>query len=481
MKKKLLEDESGATMGLVVVMIVVIMVMGAGLLTFVQRDLQSVVEVNNSQKALSAAEAGLQAAELQLYGDKETAHYDVDDPVLPLYFADCDVAGDRDDEAADPDVEPLVGPSWSPEDGGVVRNFSDGEARITIRWLNPSSVDPECQAPEISPPADVDYFRVISEGTSGDARRKVEAIYNTYDLAAPRAYYTPGDIDIQGTADIQNVSLFSGGDVKIAGGASISGDDEYGTWAAPSYPNEFNDTERGVSPDADGKITPGVATPGTITYTGTDFRGTRDYDGSGSYSGPKFYRDLPDPDNQSVDEMTYPFDKGELDADRLCGVAKTQEESESGHYVEYDTTGNKSLDSWPTAFGSNSVVCVDFKNTTSSNTLKWNVSGDTNLDSPYDGCKGPIQEGTLVIRGGNFTTQSNRALFRGVVVVRGPAGVESSELGSSSDTGNTCLDGFVNATGEVKIAGTVRPSSSPDVDTPGFHGVDLWSWRERYE
>jgi hypothetical protein len=465
-------------MGLVVIMIVLIMVMGAGLLTFVQKDLESVVEVNNSQKALSAAEAGLQTGQLQLYGDKERAHYDVDDTPHPLYFADCDVAGSRDAEAADSDVEPLAGPSWSPEDGGVVRTFPDGESRVTIRWLNPSSIDPECQAPETSPPPDVDYFRVVSEGTSGDARRKVEAVYKTYDLAAPRAYYTPGDIEISGTAKIQQVSLFSGGNIEIKGSAEVSGQDiNYEKWASPSYPNDFNSTARAVD-------TAGVAAAKKVSYTGgaTNRLGTRDFDNESSYAGPKFYKNLPDPDNQGAGEITYPFDSNnQLDPDRLCGVAKTQQASESGHYIEYDTRGNKSLDSWPSAFGSNSVVCVTFKDLDTSNTLKWNVSGNTNLASPYDGCRGPIQEGTLVIRGGNFTTQPNKALFRGVVVVRGPAGADGSDLGSSIDTGNTCLDGFVNATGKIKIAGTVRPSSSPSVDSPGFHGVDLWSWRERYE
>jgi hypothetical protein len=95
--------------------------------------------------------------------------------------------------------------------------------------------------------------------------------------------------------------------------------------------------------------------------------------------------------------------------------------------------------------------------------------------------QGTIREGNLVIKSGNFKTQSERALFRGVVVVRGPEGSETN-MGTSSDTGNTCLDGFINATGEVKIAGTVRSSSSNLAnDRPGFFGVETWSWRELYE
>ena len=88
----------------------------------------------------------------------------------------------------------------------------------------------------------------------------------------------------------------------------------------------------------------------------------------------------------------------------------------------------------------------------------------------------------LVIRGGNFATKSNTALFQGVVVVRGAEGSEATDLGTSSDTGNTCLDGFVNATSEIKIAGTVRPSTSLEANNrPGFYGVRTWSWRELYQ
>jgi hypothetical protein len=121
-------------------------------------------------------------------------------------------------------------------------------------------------------------------------------------------------------------------------------------------------------------------------------------------------------------------------------------------------------------------------NTDSSNKLIWDVDGNVNLPAPYTGCRGPIQKGTLVIRGGNFSTKSNTALFQGVAVVRGTEGSTRTDLGNSSDTGNTCLDGFVNATSEIKIAGTVRPSSSLEMNTrPGFYGVRTWSWREHYE
>jgi hypothetical protein len=181
---------------------------------------------------------------------------------------------------------------------------------------------------------------------------------------------------------------------------------------------------------------------------------------------------------QQPDEITYPFNiSAQPDAGRLCDEAKAQ-----GNYEEYTTTGNKSLDSWPADSSYNTVVCKVFKDTSSNNKLTWNVDGNTNLTGDYSGCEGPIQQGTLVIRGGNFSTKSNTALFRGVVVVRGVEGTEGTDLGNSSDTGNTCLDGFINATSEIKIAGTVSPSTSLEAaDRPGFYGVRQWSWRELYQ
>lgn len=79
---------------------------------------------------------------------------------------------------------------------------------------------------------------------------------------------------------------------------------------------------------------------------------------------------------------------------------------------------------------------------------------------------------------GDFTTQPNQALFRGVVIVRGGVATD----GESADNGNTCLEGFVNTTGTITLAGKVRPFSSNTVtNRPGFYGVRLWSWRELYQ
>ena len=57
--RRFVEDESGMTLALAMIMIVLIGVMGAGLLTFVNRDLNTVVEENRGQRAFEMADAGI--------------------------------------------------------------------------------------------------------------------------------------------------------------------------------------------------------------------------------------------------------------------------------------------------------------------------------------------------------------------------------------------------------------------------------------
>ena len=48
--RRLVKDEAGVTMGLAVIMILLLGVMGAGLLTFVSRDLNVVIEENRGRE-----------------------------------------------------------------------------------------------------------------------------------------------------------------------------------------------------------------------------------------------------------------------------------------------------------------------------------------------------------------------------------------------------------------------------------------------
>ena len=91
----------------------------------------------------------------------------------------------------------------------------------------------------------------------------------------------------------------------------------------------------------------------------------------------------------------------------------------------------------------------------------------------------PPKRGTLVVSNSNFEMAQNRALFAGTVVVGGGG----NEDGNSVDIGGgSCIDGYVNATGTITIAGEVRQSgSASEENRPGFFDVRLWSWRELYE
>jgi Tfp pilus assembly protein PilX len=506
MVRRLARDESGMAMGLAIMVMVIVGVMGAGLLVFVRNDLEAVVEVNQGQKAFDIADAGVQTAKQQLLGDKIPAHYDVDDPANANYLnTGCNV------DSADPGESIARVPAaenWSPEAGGQTRTFAGGSVTVTIRWLNPTNPPPggmpvECQAPELEvPPMGTDYFKVVSTGRYGDATRRIETIYETYNSNVPRAYYTPGKINIRGSACISGVSLFSSfdsadgtpaidfdGDGGCAGGGHIEGPDlAYGAWNEPPS-STYNTTARSgptCSKTLSGgtvvtKTCAGVAAVGEVQDSATGRLGTLDYD---TTTSPRFVATPSSPPPaQPASEITFPFDvAAQPDPDQLCDEVRG-----TSNYITENGTGVKQLNSWPTGSSYNTIVCYEFANANSNNELRWSVNppGATNISSgEYSGCKEPRQRGTLVVRGGGFTVAPKTALFEGVVVVRGPVD-QDSEISNTDETGlsgNTCLDGFVNSTGPITITGSVKPSGSVEVNNrPGFYGVRTWGWRELYE
>lgn len=167
MIRRLVNEESGITMALTVMMVVVIGVMGAGLLVFVQRDLESVVEVNQGQRALELADSGVQAAKRQLSTvDARPRNYD--------------------DNALNGDSE------WSEitaVGSGEKRLDFDGDVTndifVKIRHLTPSATESDTaqpnKAPEVLPagatdadgdgyldyPSNRRYFKVTARGEAG--------------------------------------------------------------------------------------------------------------------------------------------------------------------------------------------------------------------------------------------------------------------------------------------------------------------------
>ena len=139
---RLAKDESGVALGLAVIMIVLIGVMGAGLLTFVRYDLMAVVEVNQGQRALEIADAGIQTARMQQLSDVVRQHYDRD------HTNDC-TPGRRLGEDWSPTTTGYANPDCT---GGTVtkpaevsKNFAGGQLTVTIKCfdqLNDSASDP---------------------------------------------------------------------------------------------------------------------------------------------------------------------------------------------------------------------------------------------------------------------------------------------------------------------------------------------------
>ena len=487
MLKRLVRDESGVALGLAIIMVVLIGVMGAGLLVFVNTDLQNVIQVNSGQKAFDTAEAGLKAAHRHLLSDASKGSYDGNSPNNP-----------SDSTADSP---------WSSAQGGKSVTFDGNTANVQIQYLAPTTNSAQITdttapdfgkyAPEILPAGKTDYkngknyFKVVSTGcypapnpatpnVCPGAKRRVEAIYNTYDLNVPQAYYTPGNVTISGSACIQNVSVFSGGNVtfngngkcKNAAGANIGhfkGNDlAYGNWNKPP----LNTTSRPVA-------TSGAGALGTIT--GSTKLGTRDFS---TTTNPKFIQKSSSDASQTSSEITFPFNVAKQpDGGSLCDAAKEQEKTGEQHYYADSSSGNATLSDWPANSTKDTVVCYDFTSG-SNHTLTWAVGGNNPLPSPYNtsdysGCNAPVRKGTLVVRGGNFTIKPNTALFSGVVVVRGTS--LATDVGANL-TGNVCLDGFINSSGPITISGSVTPTvTAATVDRPGFYGVNLWSWRELYQ
>lgn len=188
------KDESGMTLGLTMVMIVLIGVMGAGLLTFVSTDLNTVLEVNRGQRAFEVADAGVGVAKRQLTLDCQASSTCID------HYDDLNggVVGTQDYQ-------------WSAVRGGVTLNDLNGDSdpedyvtvRIDYRYLT-------------------DDFKVVSTGNYGVAKRKIEAIFKGVGGAGTGSgighpvYYTPSSIKILGpTVTLKGISMFSTRDILM--------------------------------------------------------------------------------------------------------------------------------------------------------------------------------------------------------------------------------------------------------------------------
>ena len=486
MIRRLVRDESGMTMGLTVIMIVLIGVMGAGLLTFVQNDLSSVIESNQGQTAFNLADAGTQAAKRHLLVDASAFNYDGNS-------ATGTAPGGESPWSCKPDANNVCTGSGKTIDLGT-----GNSTKVWIQYLKPSlnadHLDDGDRASElVTSGTDYefgrDFFRVISEGTAGNARRKVEAIYQTYDLGTPRAYFAQGNIALRGAANIDNISVFSLLNVTLEGsGDKVSGEDlAYGNWLNPP----FNTRARGTT-------MAGIGAVGTITANRKIEAEDFDMNGSRTTTTPKFIRKTnPEGAQNNSTEITFPFNyQRQPDIEMMSNAAKMQSNG-CGQTNYYEVTGpTANLEEacvgtgpkWPASSDISTVVFVRFTNAASINTnlLTWAVDHPS---YPNDGCDAVEDDlatpakGTLVVQNGNFKTGQNKLPLRGTVVVKGSApnvGTNGTGLFSYEDTGGACMESFAHASGDMDIGGNPGAVTQERGNRPGFFGIRLWSWRECY-
>jgi hypothetical protein len=537
--RRFTDDESGMTMGLALVMILLIGVMGAGLLTFVSRDLESVLEVNQGQRAQEMADAGLAAAK---------RHLSLVDAVPASY--DNISTGDNS-----PWYDDGTGTS------GHTLTFNGNEVLVSIRYLNPSTNEDEAReldnAPEVLPtyfygdtidacedtnPADgIDddnqettdpenpdacnyennrnYFRVTVRGHTGDAIRQVQAIYLAQQFGSvPLSYYASRDIDFNGGATtMEHMSIFAERNIISLRAENLMGiDHAYGDWATipgSTDPNLYNATPR---TDASGNpvILAGAAARGTITYdptggtTGNTRQkaktaipqryGYRDYDTNTDLSPilkPEFVANTwGDRANQPSTMMTYPFAPPNPTEDAQAMAILKEKAQIQGLYFRPAPGSNFDIGSPPypaSSSLSNTVMFVEFADGTDDSPV-YGAKGHATYDARSSDADNLVK-GIIVVVNGDLRISNSADDFQGAMIVRdgindGAAdntAINCTDNGPVMDfcsSGQVDIEGWVNVQSDIKLAGTVDGFLPSEMATglSSLAKVTQWSWRECY-
>ena len=215
--RRFVNDEYGVALPLAMILIILIGVMGAGLLTFTSRDLNTAIEENRGQRAFEMADAGIESARRQLTSDC------IGNNTCMIHY--------NDDAAGGDDLQ------WSIAKGGLTLNNLDGIAttadsvNVTIDYIESQVTTND--------------YKVISTGTYGNSKRKIEAIFKPIaggggggNVVNP-AYYTPSDIRLwstgqpNGGVSVKGMSLFSEGNIIIERLTSAEGAE------STSFKNEY--------------------------------------------------------------------------------------------------------------------------------------------------------------------------------------------------------------------------------------------------
>lgn len=525
---RLIRDESGMTLALAVIMIVVIGVMGAGLLTFVRNDLEAVVEVNQGQRALEMADAGVETARSHL------ATVDA----RPANFDDNGLNGDSE---------------WSEitaVGAGEKRIDFDGDGQndvfVKIRFLTPSATESETaqpdKAPEVLPAGAVDnnadgyldypsnrsYFRVTARGEMGNAVRQVQAIYRSQNFDIPVAFFATRDINFNGNATtVSGISLFAQRCITNLRPGNISGEDRvYGNWATnpvTGAPNAYNDVPRtnpdGTTTDRAGAAALGYsgggALPaGCVVASGIDYDDTsqenaqkagtanpqrwgfRDVDRDSNTvaaGAKKFSEDTWGAAAQPTDTITFPFETGNASADTdLINSLRTRAQtSPEGKYIRipsgstFDIDDGTGADDYPRDSTLDTVMFIEFAEDDGAGNLTYGTKGLARY-RPRSANADNLVKGTIVVVNGDLETSSSADDFQGAFLVRdgvdpGSATTES-QVTKYNNGGSINLQGFLNVEGDISLRGNVD-GLLPGGLVNGINGVyslTLWSWRECY-
>lgn len=539
--RALVRDESGIALGLAVVVVVLVGVMGAGLLVFVQSDLESVVEVNQGQQALEMADAGVEAARYHLANrDSMRTKYD---PIVtagnsPWYDSgstsgqELDIDGDgtrdvqvriryllpssTDLQTRDPNYAPERLPNYGSDTcddtgagGGTAGDGIDDD-------LDPANGNPDACAY----PNNRSYFRVTVQGQRSNAARAVQTIFRTQNVDLPVAYYATRHIEFLGNSTTTtDVSFFARGNVSNLRSNTVGGQDfVYGDWKTnppTGLDNGFNNVSRGRT-DA------GVAALGTINYQGTSFSnaqksnsgspqfyGKRDYDSeSDTLVGSKEFRtnNWGPVTSQPSTVITFPFDSNSaaaIDSDRDTIQALKTKARANGTYVRVSnpdtnastkdhiisqTTATSGSRRYPmdSSLGG-TVYFVEFAGGTDdtpnySGVPRGQVEYDVRRTANADG----FVKGIIVVVNGDLETSSSAGSqtngFQGAMIVRdeNPNGFTTPM--TYRNAGSIDVNGFVNVEGDMFLQGSVTgflPGSLVN-GLPGLIDINLWSWRECY-
>lgn len=479
MLQRLIRDESGMAMGLAIIVVVLIGVMGAGLLVFVRSDLNAVITVNQGQKAFDIADAGVQAAKRQLYTQDATRqHYDLD------HTNDCTAGQRLSSEDWSPATTVYANPNCTGgtttrSTPGVTKDFAGGRFTVTITCYEQDPAG-DCAGVTEGAPEDVAateraFFKIISTGEYGGARRKIEAIYYaSRSQDVPTAYFADkGDIRFNGSIPVKGVSFFSGRNI-IIDQANIDRTTPayYGDWrfTDPTYNTERREDAARSTPQTGA----GLGAAGFICDSASSCssnsdsvaNGIQDYDSSTGPDGrnvgsrKKFIRKDPATSSQTSNQISYPFDP-----DKGFPLELLREEARrQGNY--YSSRVDITNANFPTNSTGRTVFFVDANSTT---------------DVDYTVNRSPQAQGIIVINNGNLRTSSSSNGSDGIAIVTGD-GDATAGTGNYVSSGSASIDGFVISSGRQTISGDVDPTPERNfTNVPGFYGVNLWSWRERYD